>query len=40
MVLPCDDNGLRREVQRRPYSRVGRFDSMPIDMEMGLVRVI
>ena len=40
MLLPCDDNILRAEVQRRPYSRVGRFDALPIDMEMALVRVI
>ena len=40
IILPCDDNGLRSEVQRRPYSRVGRFDSLPIEMEMALVRII
>jgi Ca2+-binding EF-hand superfamily protein len=40
MILPCDDNYMRAEVQRRPYSRVGRFDALPIEMEMGLVRVI
>ena len=40
MVLSCDDNFLRSEVQRRPYSRVGRFDALPIEMEMALVRVI
>ena len=40
MVLPCDDNVLRADVQRRPYNRVGRFDALPIDMELGLVRLI
>lgn len=40
MVLPCDDNGLRADVQRRPYNRVGRFDALPIEMELGLVRLI
>ena len=39
-VLPCDDNFLRSQVQRRPYSRVGRFDALPYDMEMGLVRLL
>ena len=40
IVLPCDDNMLRAQVQRRPYSRVGRFDALPYDMEMGLVRLL
>ena len=40
IVLPCDDNVLRSEVQRRPYSRVGRFDSLPIDMELALIRIL
>lgn len=31
---------MRAEVQRRPYSRVGRFDALPYDMEMGLVRLL
>ena len=31
---------LRAQVQRRPYSRVGRFDALPYDMEMSLVRLI
>ena len=26
LVLPCDNNDLRLEVQRKPYTRVGRFD--------------
>lgn len=40
MILPCDNNHLRAEVQRRPYSRVGRFDALPVDLEMALVRII
>ena len=40
MVLPCDDNIMRKEVQARPYSRAGRFDALPHEIEMGLVRII
>ena len=40
MVLPCDDNLMRAQVQKRPYSRVGRFDSLPFDLESGLVKLI
>ena len=40
IVLPCDDNLMRSQVQKRPYSRVGRFDSLPYDTEMGLVRLL
>lgn len=40
IVLPCDDNLLRSQVQKRPYSRVGRFDALPYEMEMGLVKLI
>lgn len=39
-MLPCDDNLLRSQVQRRPYTRMGRFDALPYDMEMGLVRLL
>lgn len=39
-MLPCDDNMMRAQVQQRPYSRVGRFDSLPYDIEMGLVRLL
>ena len=31
---------MRSEVQQRPYSRVGRFDSLPIEIESGLVRLL
>ena len=27
-------------MQQRPYSRVGRFDTLPYDIEMGLVRLL
>ena len=40
LVLPCDDMELRSAVQRRPYSRVGRFDSLPYDQESQLVTVV
>lgn len=30
IVLPCDNNDLRVEVQRKPYTRVGRFDTLDI----------
>ena len=40
MVLPCDDNMMRKEVQSRPYSRSGRFDALPYEMEMALLRIV
>lgn len=40
MVLPCDDNLMRSQVQKRPYNRVGRFDAMPYDEESGLVTLL
>ena len=36
MVLPCDNNEMRAEVQRRPYSRIGRFDSLDVEIEQAL----
>ena len=40
MVLPCDDNMLRAQAQKRPYTRVGRFDNLPYDIETGLKNII
>lgn len=40
MVLPCEDMRLRNEVQRRPYSRVGRFDALPYGLEQGLCNLL
>jgi hypothetical protein len=40
MLLPCEDNYLRREVQDRRSFRVGRFDNLPINMEMQLSDII
>jgi hypothetical protein len=31
---------MRAQVQKRPYSRVGRFDTLSYDIEMGLVRLL
>jgi Txe/YoeB family toxin of Txe-Axe toxin-antitoxin module len=40
MVLPCDNNDLRMAVQRRPYSRIGRFDTLDYEIECGLSNII
>lgn len=40
MVLPCDDNLLRSQVQKRPYNRCGRFDALPYDIESGMVMLL
>ena len=40
MFLPCEDNGLRFEVQRRYAQRCGRYDSLPRDIESAITRVI
>jgi len=40
IVLPCDNNLLRAQCQKRPYSRVGRFDSLPFEEESGLTRLL
>ena len=40
MVLPCDNNLLRAQTQKRPYTRVGRFDNLPYDIEIGLFNII
>lgn len=40
IVLPCDNNDLRMAVQRRPYSRIGRFDTLDYDIESGLSNII
>jgi len=40
MVLPCDNNELRMAVQRRPYSRIGRFDTLDYEIECGLSNII
>lgn len=40
MVLPCEDNFLRRLTQERPSFRVGRYDFLPRDIERGLCEII
>lgn len=40
LVLPCDNNDLRMAVQRRPYTRIGRFDTLDYEIECGLSNII
>ena len=40
MVLPCEDNFLRNLTQERSAFRVGRYDSLPRDIERGLIAII
>ena len=40
MLLPCTDNVLRNITLDRPSFRVGRFDSLPYDIERNLVEII
>lgn len=40
IVLPCEDNLLRRITQERPVMRVGRYDHLPRDIEQALTDLI
>jgi hypothetical protein len=40
MLLPCEDNLLRTIALDRHAIRVGRFDSLPCDIERALLEVI
>lgn len=40
IVLPCEDNLLRRITQERPVLRVGRYDYLPRDIESALTDLI
>ena len=40
MLLPCEDNLLRNITVDRPAARVGRFDSLPCDIEHALLDII
>lgn len=40
MLLPCEDNILRRLTQERPSYRVGRYDYLPRDIEIALTAVL
>lgn len=40
MLLPCEDNVLRRIAQDRPVFRVGRYDYLPRNIENALTELI
>lgn len=40
MLLPCEDNFLRNVTLDRPSGRVGRYDSLPRDIELAIVAVL
>lgn len=40
MLLPCEDNILRRLAQERPSYKVGRYDYLPRDIENSLTAVL
>ena len=40
VALPCEDNYLRNRTLDRPSRHVGRFDSLPRDIELALASVI
>lgn len=40
MLLPCEDNILRRITEERPAFRVGRYDYLPRDIENALTELI
>ena len=40
MLLPCEDKLLREITIDRPATRVGRYDSLPNDIERALLAVI
>lgn len=40
MLLPCEDNVLRNITIDRPSIRVGRFERLPSDIELGIAAVI
>lgn len=40
MLLPCTDNLLRNITLDRPSFRVGRFDSLPMDIERALLDIL
>jgi len=39
IVLPCEDNCLRRVAQDRPSLRVARYENLPLDIERGLLNI-
>lgn len=40
MLLPCEDNILRNITLDRPSRRVGRYDSLPRDIELAILDII
>jgi hypothetical protein len=40
MFLPCEDNFLRNVTLDRPSGRVGRYDTLPRDIELAITAVI
>lgn len=40
MLLPCEDNLLRNITLDRPSRRVGRFDSLPRDIELAMLDIL
>jgi hypothetical protein len=40
MILPCEDNFLRRITQERPVYRIGRYDNLPRDIEIALIDLL
>jgi hypothetical protein len=40
IVLPCEDNKLRKTVLKRKSARCGRWDFLPVDIEQGLATLI
>lgn len=40
MLLPCEDNILRNITLDRPSRRVGRFDSLPRDIELAILDIM
>lgn len=39
-LLPCEDNVLRNITLERPSIRVGRFDRIPKEIELGMTDII
>ena len=40
IVLPCEDLNLRIETSNRPFFRVSRFETLPVQMEVALTNII
>jgi len=40
IILPCEDNGLRRQAQDRRAYRVARYENLPLDIERAITAII